>query len=964
MKSTLYSILSVCLFVSLSILSAKAIAQTIPSSFDCRVRHYYKHRPDGKPGREVTLFFKGAKLAGPATIKVDCNGVIEETNVNIQQGVDSLAVLLPAGIGVSKECEVRIAVKTQHTELYQSLIVPALRQWTVYIYPHSHVDIGYTNTQEFVRKLHINNIDVAIDIAKKTQNYPEGARFVWNPEANWVTEKYLEQATPEKKKQFVEAVKKGWLSLDGDYANVNTSACTDEELLNLFHKGNEIQKLTGVPIKTMVQMDVAGVSWGITQAAYQNGIRGFILYPNIGTIRYPWEHRPFYWVAPDGKSKIFFLQALPYGFGYNIKGSKIGLGKVQGRGGDIDRIKTDDPTKNFVDQLVFEETFKQEYSGLPYNILVLPWALADNALIDADLPDAVKLWNEKYAYPKLIISGSQRILDDYEQRYGKIIPQIKGDYTEYWTDGLGADTKRVGLYRKATENIVQAETAWSILNYNKPAPRALFNEAWQNSLLGAEHTWGYQDPKAPLAKQIEQTKAGYFENAFKNSEQLLTKTFKTIEKSAKSNKIAIFNTLSWERNGLVTLSKEQSTMGDRVLNDKGQAVPSQRLSSGELAFMSDKTSSLSSKTYTITTGSIDKINGCSITGNTISNGLLSVTIDAKTGDINSMFDLKAKHEYADKKSAYPLNSYRYLVGADSADKASKPYDIKLSIKEDGPLIASIVIESKADGVNWLKREVRLVACQPWVDITNTFDKISTQTKEGIHFGFGFDIPDGTTRMDIPWGTMIPEYDQLMGANRSWYTFQHWADVSNSTNGVTWTCIESPLLELGEMSVNLRGGAHGASNWYKHIKQSQTLISWPLNNHWGTNFPLEQGGVMDLHYAILPHGAYNPVTAARFGLEENRPLIAVQVDKAPVTKSWINIGNPKVLISVLKQSDNDKGMILRVRSVSAKPEQVLLSWPNGKPRKLQACLANEKPGAVITKDQIVLPQGTISYYFEM
>ncbi|MES2276536.1 MAG: glycoside hydrolase family 38 C-terminal domain-containing protein [Bacteroidota bacterium] len=943
-------------------LAITTLAQVPPSGLACRVRPWYKHRPDGKAGREVTLLFKG-KLFGAAVIKVDAGSIKEETHINNLNGIDSLALLLPEGIGVKQDCEVRIAVIGPKVELYQALMVLAQRQWTVYIYPHSHVDIGYTNTQEFVRKLHTRNIDVAIDIARKTQNNPEGSRFVWNPEANWVTENYLKEASPEKKKIFIEAVKKGWISLDGDYGNINTSATSDEELLQLFHQSKSIQKLTGVPIKTMVQMDVAGVSWGTAQAAYQNGIHGFFLYPNIGTIRRPWEHRPFYWIAPDGKSKIFFLQALPYGFGYNIKGSKIGLGKVQGRGGDIDCITTKDPTANFIDPLIFDETRQLELNNSPYNIFVMPWALADNALIDADLPEAVRLWNQKYAYPKVIISGSQRIMDDFEKRYSNIIPNVKGDYSEYWTDGLGSDTRRVGLYRQATENIVQAETAWCMLNYGKASPRALVDTAWENALLGAEHTWGYQDPKAALAKQIEATKAGYFENSYKNSRQLLNETFKPVQKKG-SSKIAVFNTLSWERSGLITLDKEQSIAGNRLLDDKGNAVISQRLSTGELAFWVDKIPALGSRTYTVVNGEPARFAGTLVNGNVLSNWAYSVTIDQKTGDISSLKDLKTGYEYVDSKSEYALNSYRYLLGPDSVDKASKPYDVKLKVKENGPLAVSISVESAANGVNWLTREVRIIKGQPWVDMIDAFDKISTQNKEGINIGFAFNIPGGTTRLDIPWGVMQPEADQLVGANKSWLTFQHWVDVSNKTNGVTWTCIESPLIELGKIFANLRGGAHGSQNWYKHFTDTQPLFSWPLNNHWGTNFPLEQGGVITLHYGIMPHGAYNAATASRFGLEENRPLLAVPVDKAPGTKSWISIGNPNVLISILKQSDDGKGMILRLRSVSNKPEKVLLSWPNGKPRKLYSCLADEKLEQEIHTDQTILPLGTITYYFEM
>ncbi|WP_344975046.1 glycoside hydrolase family 38 C-terminal domain-containing protein [Compostibacter hankyongensis] len=943
--------------------SAFPVNQPSPSFFECKVRPYYKYRHDGKAGRAVTLVFKGSKLYGPATIRVSCDSVTEETSVNEPEGAGEVEVLLPAGAGVDKPCQVRIAVIAPRTALYRSVIVPPQRQWTVYIYPHSHVDIGYTNTQEFVRKLHMRNIDVAIGLAQKTQHYPEGSRFVWNPEASWVTEQYLKSASPEKRKRFIEAVKKGWICLDGDYANLNTSACSDEELLRLFHESNKIQAVTGVPIKTMVQMDVAGASWGITQAAYQNGIRGFLCFPNIGTIRRPWEHQPFYWVAPDGKSKIFFLQALPYGFGYNIKGSKIGLYKIQGNDSTLDRIRTDSPLVNFIDPLIFEETAKLEAAGSPYSLFVMPWSLADNSLIDADLPDAVRLWNEKYAYPKLIIAGAQHIMDDFERRYQDIIPEIKGDYTEYWTDGLGSDARRIGLYRHAKENLVQAETAWSMLNDKKPAPCGLIDSAWKDCLLGAEHTWGYQDPKAPLAKQIEQTKAGYFENAFKLGEQLLDKTFRPIE-VAGSNKIAVVNTLSWDRDGLVTLSADQSAGGDRVLDEKGKAVPSQRLSTGELVFLAKQVPALGTARYTVEKGKPAVRKGCTVKNNVLSNGILSVTIDPQTGDISGIRNLKTGREYVDKQSEYRINGYYYSRSRDSTGRIYSPTHVAVKVKENGPLVASVVVESEAEGCNWLRREVKLVLDQPWVDIDNSLDKISTRVKEDINFGFAFNVPGGTTRLDIPWGVMIPEYDQLPGGNRNWLTFQRWVDISNKNAGVTWTSIEAPLIELGGMTAShLLGGAYGHRNWYKTLTATQPLFSWVLNNHWGTNFPLEQGGVMHFHYGILPHGAYDPVAANRFGLEQNRPLLAVPVGEKPAAGPRVKIGNPRVFISVLKQSDDGKGMILRLRSVSDKPEKALLSWPGGEPREIYSCLADEKPGSEVKGDRTLLPYGTVSYYLK-
>lgn len=945
---------------------ASAIIEPFPSSFECKVQPHYKYRKDGKPGREITLILKGSKLYGSATIKVECNSIKEESVVNNPGGVDQLSVLLPDGAGVDKMCQARITILTSTNQIYQSVIVPAKRQWTVYIYPHSHVDIGYTETQEFVQKLHTRNIDVALEIAKKTQNYPEGSRFVWNPEASWVTESYLKTATPEKKKAFIEAVRKGWICLDGSYANTNTSACSDEELLRLFHASNEIQKITGVPIRTMVQMDVPGAAWGITQAAFQNGIRGFFSFPNhvgrIGTIREAWEHKPFYWISPDGKSKILFYQAWPYGFGYVLKGSKVNLAEIQGRVPGSDRLTTKDPTANFLDPFIFDETARLESANSPYNIYVMTWSLADNTLIDADLPDAVRLWNEKYAYPKIIISGAQRIMNDFESRYSSIIPQVKGDYTEYWTDGLGSDARRVGMNRHTPENLVQMETAWTMLNYNKPSSQKLINDSWQNCLLGSEHTWGYYDPALPLSKKIEQTKASYFENGLKISNDLLTETFKSIEKP-ESNKIAVFNTLSWDRDGLVTLTKDQSKYGNRVVNERGEEMRSQRLSTGELVFLVNKIPALGSSIYTVEKGEPGKSEGCSIKGDTISNDILSVVIDAKTGNISSLINVKTKQEYVDQKSVYGLNSYRYLLGADSSDRALAPYNVVLKVKEKGPLVVSFLIESNAQGCNWLTREIRMVQSQPWIDLTNSFEKISTRVKEGVHFGFAFNVPEGTTRIDIPWGVMIPDFDQLPGSNHNWLAFQHWVDISNDHAGVTWTATESPLIEFGDLTANMLGDALSA-HWLKSTPKTQTIFSWALNNHWYTNFPLEQEGLFNLHYGVFPHGPYDAMAANRFGMEQNRPLIAIPVEKKPITKKWVSIGNSRVFITMLKQSDNGKGIILRLRSVSDKPEKVQLHWTNGVPRKLYECLANESTGPEIKDDGTILPFGTISYYFEM
>lgn len=263
-----------------------------------------------------------------------------------------------------------------------------------------------------------------------------------------------------------------------------------------------------------------------------------------------------------------------------------------------------------------------------------------------------------------------------------------------------------------------------------------------------------------------------------------------------------------ERSGLITLSAEQSKAGDCVVNDRKQKVPSQRLSTGELAFWASDIPAFGSRLYHMTEDSPLTGGDCSVSGNTIGNSLIQVDIDPETGNISKLLDRRNMRDYVEGKSRFGMNSYWYLPGADRS-KASSTSNAIVSVQESGPLLASFVVAADGQGCNSITREIRVVARQPHVELVNTLDKISTREKEGVHFGFPFKVPAGTVRMDIPWGIMTPETDQLPGGNRNWLAFQRWIDVSDAEGGITWVSIESPVVQFGDLTANILGGANGS-----------------------------------------------------------------------------------------------------------------------------------------------------------
>jgi len=84
-----------------------------------------------------------------------------------------------------------------------------VRKWVVYLLPHSHVDIGYTDIQPAVERKHCQILDQALELCRKTADYPPGARFKWNSEVLWPIDSYLRQASPKKKQQLVDAIRAG-----------------------------------------------------------------------------------------------------------------------------------------------------------------------------------------------------------------------------------------------------------------------------------------------------------------------------------------------------------------------------------------------------------------------------------------------------------------------------------------------------------------------------------------------------------------------------------------------------------------------------------------------------------------------------------------------------------------------------------------------------------------------------------
>jgi len=887
---------------------------------------------DGKLVQTVEVTVR--HLGEPAEAVLLLSGA-EPAKVSLQPGTRRIDVDLPAvEAATSAALEIRVAGKT--VAATQVAIKP-VRRWTVYLLAHSHVDIGYTKLQTLVEKDHWQYLEQAIEASRRTASNPPGSQFKWNVEVLWAVESYLNQATPEKRQRFLEAVKKGWVGLDALLGNELTALCRPEELVRLVDYAQRLSRECGVTIDSAMISDVPGYTWGLTSVFAAGGVKYMSIGPNggdrIGYTLEAWADKPFWWLTPDGRHKV--LCWIP------------SQGYVRAFTGGASLL---------------EELRRHEARGYPYDMIQVRYCLGDNQGPALGLCELVKQWNEKHAYPKLVIGTTSEMMHEFERRWGDKLPQAKGDFTPYWEDGAASSARETGLNRAAAERLSQAEALFAMLQPGR-YPAGDFAAAWRNVVLYDEHTWGahnsISEPDSKFVLDQWKIKQKFALDADRQSAALLDKSSARAWDAVETfSAVYVYNTSSWPRTDLVKLPCQLRLAGDVVVGPDGALVPSQRLASHHLVFLAADVPPLGAKRFTFVPGKPSAQGDAKADAGTLGNGRLQLKIDPKSGAIASLRAASIAGELVDARGGMGLNDYRYVPGKNPRD-AKPAGPVKIAVKNPGPLVASLGIEGPAPGCRKLTREIRLVHGLDRVEILDTIDKEKVRTKEGVHFAFPFNVPQGVMRIEAAWSVVRPETDQLPGSCKNWFTVDRWVDVSNEQYGVTWATVDAPLVEVGAITAEIP--------WIRTIEPSQTLYSYVMNNYWHTNYKADQEGYTQFRYAIRPHqGGYHGIEAARFGIEASQPLVASSAapDAPAVIPSRLRVAPDDVIVTALKPSRDGKAIIVRLTAVGGRDVKATLTWGDPVPNRVSLSNLAEEALAPVTGPIEVPAMGLVTLRAEL
>ena len=876
------------------------------------------------------LVRRGQSLFQPATVKVLHVGPATEASLYVD-GSKSQSVSLEPGCQVVKTLLSPVTSSTTATFQLRSsdrvvdewpLHREPVRKLEIHLIHQTHLDIGYTHTQQEVLQRQVGFLYTALDLIRETAAYPEDSRFKWHTEGMWAIDEFLRTATDEKRREFLDAVRTGAIHLDGFYVHMMTGLGTEEELLHLMQPAKDFEKKYGVKVTTAIGSDVPGYTWGLVSAMGQQGLKYLNTAPNnnhrLGYI-YLLGNKPFYWVDPSGEHRVLCWM-VPCSYIHFWGGRHRDVGSA---------------VLEFIDHYLAAKDYPYEIAQLRYEIG------GDNGHPDPDLAGQVKAWNDEYAYPKIIISTNTRLFSEFEERYGNDLPLLSGDLTPYWEDGAASTSADLAINRRAKEDLAQAERLWTILN-----PRAklhdLFREAWHDAIMYDEHTWGahcsISQPFSEFTVSQEQFKQKFALNTRDIAHQILERvTAPIIVKDSKT--IDVYNTESWARGGVLILPPSLSAGGDSLFDAAGKAVPTQRLKSGELAVLAPTIPAFGAERLMLQADRAETSGDVVVEGNVLANGKIRIEIDPKNGSIRSFVSEPLGKELVDRKEGFGLNDYLYTLGRVTGEGYSRiTAPVTISVEDAGPVVGTIKIESTAPGCTTLVRRVRIYDGLDQVDLINDLDKSRELEPESVYFAFPFLVPDGQPRIDVPFAVVRPEKDQLPGANRNYYCVQRWVDVSNADYGVTWVTRDAPMLKFHPFKIIGRGRGclpvetmmydktpDGVPEfWDREIEPAPFFYSWVMTNHWETNYRAYQEGPHRFAYTLLAHARYDQAAAQRGARNVTQPLLAFASNPAqPILKPAFHVEGDGVVITSLKPSRDSKALMVRMFAASGKTERFTL-----------------------------------------
>ena len=828
-------------------------------------------------------------------------------------------------------------------------LTPA-KKWTVFIVPHSHVDIGYTDFQGKVAEGQVAALEEAEDFVTANPD------FRYSTDGSWNVEQFDNARSPAARKRLFDLVRARKLGVPADYFNLLTAYASLETLYRSLFYTKHLSATEHIPFDYATTTDVPSYSGAYPTVLATSGVKYWAVGGNQDRAPvltgHAWnQDPPFWWKGPDGHKVLF-----SYSWSY----SQIG------------RFFSLQPTNAAIHASL--PAFLAQFDQPTYtpDAVLMYGAQNENTALHPELATFVPVWNREYAYPVLRYALFSDYFDYIAKRFGDELPVRTGDLGAYWEDGIAADAFYASIDRQNQMDALSVEIASSAahhVNAEYSPPQEELRNAWNNILSFSEHTWGagnsVSQPDSMEAVRQLAVKDSFASQAQVELDDLKQRSMFELSRAIRVSNggLVVFNALNWNRSGFVEadLHEGEGIEDLKLHRDVDFETMSTRDGIVHVRFMATEIPAVGYKCYQIHPSRKSTEAEATSPSKSIENRYYRIVLDPRTGAIRSIIDKELNRELVDESGPYRFGEYLYVTGGDPAgdgqtqmihpSKALPAADLTVHGAIGGKVVGekktpwgeSIRLQAQNVNTPTVNLEITLFDDEKKIELDYHVSKDATRAKEGVYFAFPTAIPQPKFAYSSQVGWVDPAKGILRGGDTEWFSVQHWMAAYDSGMAISVAPIDAPLATFGDIN---RGA------WPVELApKTGTMFSYAMNNYWHTNYRAAQGGEFHFRYVVTSRREFDPAAFTRLGMESRQALVVDRIanqDKAgnskeqlpPEGETFLLIDNPNVLLTTWKGAENGRGTIVRLEEIAGREEHVGVRLSRSSVKLAQLCNAME------------------------
>jgi alpha-mannosidase len=809
----------------------------------------------------------------------------------------------------------------------------AQRKWTIFVVPHTHLDVGYTDYQGKVAETQPRVLTQADTLI---HDHPD---FRFSMDGSWNLQQLLETRPKARQDEILGLIRSGKMAMPVQYCNLLTGYASLETLYRSLFYSKELARRYQLPFEYANITDVPTYSGTYPSILASSGVKYWVAAANND--RAPiffydqWnEKSPFWWEGPDGKRVLFW-----YSRHYEQVQTLFGL----------------PPQLNAVRESL--PIFLQAYAKPIYkpDVALLFGTQVENTDLVPSTATFATEWNKQYAFPKLNYATFPDFFHYIDSHFTGDLTTFKGDGGGYWEDGIGSDAYFEAEDRQNQNRALSAEILSSVthsIDSNLNPPVGILADIWHNIILFAEHTWlSYNSVSQPdhdeSVKQLR-VKDDRADRASLEIQEVMNRSLSQLADQIHipANTLVVFNSVSWRRDGIVETDLfENPNLIDLTTHKE---VPLQVLYKKQkylhVRFLAKDVPAVGYKCFSIAYGTRGPAQTHRSTERTIDSPFYRLTVDESSGALSSIYDKQLQREIVDLSSPYKFGQYLYVTGGDGNTQMINPFpalppgELTIHPASQGKLVGveqmpwgqSIRLTSSGLKTPEIQTEVILFNDHKKLELRYHVHKDYTTDKEAVYFAFPVAASNPRFSFATQQGWIDPSRDLMKGGSLEWFNVQHWMAVSNPDFAVGVVPLDASLASFGDIN---RGKWPGEFH-----PKSGTIFSYAMNNYWHTNYRAGQGGDFVFRYAITSSKQLDGGRLSQLAWEEMRPMelnYVVSQDKfgnppRPLPaegQGFVEITDGNVALITWKKAEDEKGMILRLQELSGRPSNTVIRFPH-------------------------------------